>query len=176
MHKILKIFIQDNLKSEKLRLGLWEKKEREEIAKNLGIDKMANYEKLRAKKVLIKINSIYYLGCKKLIKEKIKIDWEERDPNLKGKQKRKKGRNNKELYGCKKNKNRNKRNISSVLKDKGKELTECELKEKENVRLSVAKSKRKMKKKKRRLNEKKKSKTRQRCYGGRDTGETYYKI
>ena len=73
------------------------------------------------------------------------MDWEERDPNLKGKKKRQK--HNKKLYGCNKNKNRINRNITSVLRDKGPDVTECELKKKEDKRQSVAKGKRKMKKK-----------------------------
>jgi hypothetical protein len=157
-HRQIKQFIHNKVKSEKLRQGLWEDKDRVEITNILEVDKMANYEKQRAKKALIKMNSIYFLGCKKLIREKLRIDWEERDPNLKGRRKMKRGKKNKELYGCIKSKYNKKKSITSGLKDRGSEATECELLKKEGKRLSAEKSKKRMKEKRREQSAKNKKK------------------
>ena len=91
--------INTSLRSEKLRLGMWEIRDIEELSE---IDAIKNASENQINQIRIDIenmNSIYYQGCKKLISEKKKMDWEDRNPNYKINKKSNKYRKE---FGCKK--------------------------------------------------------------------------
>ena len=141
-HKNMKRIVQGNLRTEKLRLGMWEMKDIMELS-NLEIIKSASELELNQLRTeLENMNSIYYLGCRKLIREKQKMDWEDRNPNMKGKKKRKANSYRKE-NGCKKRiviKRKNKMDVNEVLGNGRK-------KEKQIIKESVLKKIKKGKKK-----------------------------
>ena len=99
VHQKLKEMINTSLRSEKLRLGMWEIRDIEELSE---IDAITNASENEINQIRIEIenlNNIYYQGCRKLISEKKKMDWEDRNPNYKIDKKSNKYRKE---YGCKK--------------------------------------------------------------------------
>jgi hypothetical protein len=137
-HKNVKRIVQENLCTEKLRLGMWEMKDILELS-NLEIIKSASELELNQLRTeLENMNSIYYLGCRKLLREKKKMDWEDRNPNMKGKKKRKANSYRKE-NGCKKRivkKRKNKMDVNEVLGNRRK-------KDKQIIKEGVSKTKKK---------------------------------
>ena len=73
-HKSVKRIVQGSLRTEKLRLGLWEMRDIIELSDTDIVKNASEFEINQLRTELENMNSIYYLGCKKLIREKIKMD------------------------------------------------------------------------------------------------------
>jgi hypothetical protein len=79
----VKAFVENSIRSEKLRLGMWEQLDIEKLAELTINENMPECELNYMRNELVNLNSIYFQGCKKLIKEKKRMDWEDRNPNKK---------------------------------------------------------------------------------------------
>jgi len=126
--------IKHSLRSEKLRVGMWEAKDAEELSKLHIVEQASDKELNRLRTELENMNHIYFLGCKKLINEKKKMDWEERNPNMKKKRKRH-GSTFKREYGCCK-KTARKLNTATIVNQALKysdNISEAELKKKAEI-------------------------------------------
>jgi hypothetical protein len=116
VHQKFKEMINTSLRSEKPRLGMWEIRDIEELSE---IDAIKNASENEINQIRIEIenlNNIYYQGCRKLISEKMKMDWKERNPNYKID---KKSNNYRKAFGCKKKnkgKKKYKMSVNEVLK------------------------------------------------------------
>ena len=75
---------------------MWEQRDINEFAQLVLKENTTESEIMVMRRELENLNSIYYLGCRKLIREKKKMDWEDRNPNVKIKKKKenKYGKNN----------------------------------------------------------------------------------
>ena len=127
-HNTLKNMVTNSIRSEKLRLGMWEQRDINEFAQLVVKENTAERDIMIMRREMENMNSIYYLGCRKLIREKKMMDWEERNPNKK--KKKKKDNNYRKIYGSKKKKKEGKRveiNLNKILKDKGNEDIEADL-------------------------------------------------
>jgi hypothetical protein len=126
-HNTLKNMVANNIRSEKLRLGMWEQRDINEFAQLVVKENTAERDIMIMRREMENMNSIYYLGCRKLIREKM-MDCEKRNPNKK--KKKKKDNNYRKIYGNKKKKKEGKRveiNLNKILKDKGNEDIEADL-------------------------------------------------
>jgi hypothetical protein len=95
-HNTLKNMITNSIRSEKLRLGMWEQRDINEFAQQVLKENTSKRDTMVMRREMENINSIYYLGCRKLIREKKMMDWEERNPNIK--KKKKKDNNYRKIY------------------------------------------------------------------------------
>ena len=114
-HHAVKNFVENSLRSEKLRLGMWEQRDIEKLAELTISENILECELNYMKGELGNINSIYFQGCKKIMREKQRMDWEDRNPNLK--KKKKKGNEYRKEYGSKRKKRMRKEiDVNNVLK------------------------------------------------------------
>ena len=133
-HTEIRNMIKNSLRSEKLRVGMWEAKDAEELSKLHIVEQASDKELNRLRTKLENMNHIYFLGCKKLINEKKKMDWEERNPNMKKKRKRH-GSTFRREYGCCK-KTARKLNTATIVNQALKysdNISEAELKKKAEI-------------------------------------------
>ena len=79
----VKNFVENSIRSEKLRLGMWEQRDIEKLAELTISENILECELNYMKGELGNMNSIYFQGCKKIIREKQRMDWEDRNQNLK---------------------------------------------------------------------------------------------
>jgi len=118
--------VQESIRTDKLRLGMWEIRDAEKVA-NIGIVKNASDSELnKIRTELQNMNAIYLMGCRELIREKQKMDWRDRNPNTIGK---KRNRKNGKKYGKGGKINTKNRSVNEVLKDSY-DITEAEIKKK----------------------------------------------
>ena len=125
-HKCLKKMIQESIRTEKLRLGMWELRDAEKVASMEIVQRANEFELNKIRTELENMNAIYFMGCKKLIREKQKMDWRDRNPNTIGKKRNKKHskKSGKETRFFIKN-----RNVNEALKNSY-DITEAEMKKK----------------------------------------------
>ena len=123
----LKEMIHGSIRSDKLRLGMWELRDAEKLASIDIIKRGSDSEINKIRTELVNMNAIYFTGCRKLINEKQKMDWRERNPNTIGKKRNKK----KSSIASRKEVriSRKKRNVNDVLKNSD-DITEAEMKKK----------------------------------------------
>jgi len=125
-HECIKGIVHSSIRTEKLRLGMWEERDAELVA-GLDIVKKADEREINNLRTeLENINAIYFLGCSKLIRAKQKMDWKDRNPNIIGKRRKKKNRgiSRRELNINNKNKS-----VNEILKDSN-DITEAEIRKK----------------------------------------------
>jgi hypothetical protein len=133
-HTEIRNMIKNSLRSEKLRVGMWEAKDAEELSKLHIVEQASDKELNRLRTELENMNHIYFLGCKKLINERKKMDLEERNPNMKKKRKRH-GSTFRREYGCCK-KTARKLNTATIVNQALKysdNISEAELKKKAEI-------------------------------------------
>ena len=82
--------IQESIRTENLRLGMWELRDAENVASIEMVQRANECEINKIRTELENMNAIYFMGCKKLIREKQKMDWRNRNPNTIGKKRKKK--------------------------------------------------------------------------------------
>ena len=118
--------IQESIRTEKLRLGMWELRDAENVASIEMVQRANECEINKIRTELENMNAIYFMGCRKLIREKQKMDWRDRNPNTIGKKRNKKHSKNsgKETRFIIKNKN-----VNEALKNSY-NITEAEMKKK----------------------------------------------
>jgi hypothetical protein len=126
LHKCLKKMIQESIRTEKLRLGMWEIRDAEKVSSIETVQRANEIELNKIRTELENMNAIYFMGCKKLIREKQKMDWRDRNPNTIGKKRNKKHSKKfgKETRVIIKN-----RNVNEVLKNSY-DINEAEMKKK----------------------------------------------
>ena len=87
-HYAVKNFVENSIRSEKLRLGMWEQRDIEKLSELTLSDNILESELNYMRGELGNMNAIYYQGCRKIIREKKRMDWEDRNPNMKKKKKK----------------------------------------------------------------------------------------
>jgi hypothetical protein len=116
IHHKIKSMVNSSLRPEKLRLGLWEHRDIDELSELETIKNATESEINQIRSEIENLNKIYYNGCKELIREKKKMDWEDRNPNYKADRK---SNSYRKEYGCKKKTikcKKNEMNVNEVLK------------------------------------------------------------
>jgi len=143
-HYAVKNFVENSIRSEKLRLGMWEQRDIEKLSELTLSDNILESELNYMRGELGNMNAIYYQGCRKIIREKKRMDWEDRNPNMK--KKKKKGNLYRKEYGSKRKKGVWKeKDVNSALKYRD-DLTEADLAKRSNR--TVIKKKKEVKKRK----------------------------
>ena len=71
-HSEIRNMVKNGLRTEKLRVGMWESKDAEELSKLQVVEHASEKELNRLRTEFENMNYIYFLGCKKLINEKKK--------------------------------------------------------------------------------------------------------
>ena len=105
---------------------MWEERDTDLVA-GLDIVKKADERELNHLRTeLENINAIYFLGYRKLIREKQKMDWKDRNPNTIGKGRKKK---NRRISRREMNVNNKNKSINEILKDSN-DITEAEIRKK----------------------------------------------
>ena len=143
-HECIREIVQRSTRTEKLRLGMWELRDAEKVASIDIVKKASEMEVNKLRTELENMNAIYYMGCRKLIREKQKMDWIDRNPNTIGRRRKKK---NSKTYQRETMFNSKVRSVNEVLKD-SKDINEAEVRKRSNR----SKSKRKLEIKKSRSN------------------------
>jgi len=69
-HYAVKKFIENSIRSEKLRLGMWEQRDIEKLSELTCKKNVAESELNYMRREIENINSIYYQGCTKLMRKK----------------------------------------------------------------------------------------------------------
>ena len=105
---------------------MWEIRDAEKVASIDILKRASDSEINKIRTELVNMNAIYFMGCRKLIREKQKMDWRERNPNTIGRKKKKR----KSILSGREGRVSSKiRNVNDVLKDSN-DITEAEMKKK----------------------------------------------
>jgi hypothetical protein len=118
--------VHGSIRTDKLRLGLWEIRDADEVANIELVKKASEVELNKLRNELGNLNAIYFMGCRKLIREKQKMDWRDRNPNTIGKKKNRINSKKNRKNECFSGKNRS---VNEVLKNSY-DITEAEMKKK----------------------------------------------
>jgi hypothetical protein len=73
-HYAVKNFVENGIRSKKLRLGMWEQRDIEKLAELTISENILECELNYMKGELGNMNSIYFQGCRKIIREKKRMD------------------------------------------------------------------------------------------------------
>jgi hypothetical protein len=112
-HNCIKEMVHGSIRTDKLRLGLWEIRDADEVANIELVKKASEVELNKLRNELGNLNAIYFMGCRKLIREKQKMDWRDRNPNTIGKKKNRINSKKNRKNECFSGKNRS---VNEVLK------------------------------------------------------------
>jgi len=111
-HLMVKKMVTNSIRSEKLRLGMWEQRDIDEFSILVIKESTTEKDIMVMRSELENLISIYYLGCRKLISEKKRMDWEDRNPNFA--RKNKKDNKYRKRYGSKKKKKEKKKKEEKI--------------------------------------------------------------